>query len=183
MRCRAHSQDPRVESLAILTWWFESNTCNPLFPAVMIFSGSAVHLNGFASLQLCSLMNRRMATSHSVTELKPACFRRRLVSFAKNPSTAFSLEDEVGVKWNVRLGCRAGRCGKQVAHPRREWRQHRKRMDWRPKRCRSRRVSIAISGGSVARSMAGFLLLLHPALHGTSDERKPCSAPWRGMEE
>ena len=73
----------------------------------MIFSGSVVHLKGFASLRLCPSMNRRMTASHSVTELKMACFRRRLVSLAKNPSTAFSQEDEVGVKWNVQLGCRS----------------------------------------------------------------------------
>lgn len=34
---------------------------------------------------------------------------RRLVSLAKNPSTAFSHEDEVGVKWNVQRGWRPSR--------------------------------------------------------------------------
>ena len=32
---------------------------------------------------------------------------RRLVSVAKKPSTAFSHEPEVGVKWKVQRGCRA----------------------------------------------------------------------------
>ena len=39
------------------------------------------------------------------TELKIAPFRRRFVNFAKNPSTALSHDDEVGVKWNVQLLC------------------------------------------------------------------------------
>ncbi len=75
----------------------------------MILSGWTVHLNGLASLLLCSSMKRRVATSHSATGLKIARLRRCLVCFAKNPSTAFSHEDEVGVKWNVQLGCTTSR--------------------------------------------------------------------------
>ena len=52
-------------------------------------------------------MKRPIAASHSATELKIALFRRRFVNFAKNPSTAFNHEDEVGVKWNVQLACAA----------------------------------------------------------------------------
>jgi hypothetical protein len=40
----------------------------------------------------------------STTELKTPCFRRRRVSLAKKPSTAFSHELDVGVKWKVQRG-------------------------------------------------------------------------------
>ena len=40
-------------------------------------------------------------------EWKTPCFRRRRVSLAKNPSTAFSQELEVGVKWKVQRGWRS----------------------------------------------------------------------------
>ena len=33
-------------------------------------------------------------------------FNRRLMSFAKKPSTALSHEHDVGVKWNVKRSCR-----------------------------------------------------------------------------
>ena len=48
-----------------------------------------------------------MAASHSATELKIARLRRRVVNLAKNPSTAFNQEDDVGVKWNVQFVCEA----------------------------------------------------------------------------
>ena len=73
-------------------------TWNPLFRAAMILSGSAVHLNGLASRLLCSAMKRSMAASHAATELKSAPRRRRFVNFAKNPSTAFNHDDDVGMK-------------------------------------------------------------------------------------
>jgi hypothetical protein len=39
---------------------------------------------------------------HCLSERKTPRFKRRLVSLAKKPSTAFSQDAEVGVKWNVR---------------------------------------------------------------------------------
>ena len=42
-----------------------------------------------------------------MTERKTPRFRRRLVSVAKNPSTALIHEQDVGVKWNVKRGCRS----------------------------------------------------------------------------
>ena len=50
-----------------------------------------------------------MAAWRSATDRKTPRFNRRLVSLAKNPSTALSHEQEVGVKWNVHRGC-AVRC-------------------------------------------------------------------------
>ena len=47
-----------------------------------------------------------MAACRSTTEQKTPRLRRRLVSLAKNPSTALSHDAEVGVKWNVQRGCR-----------------------------------------------------------------------------
>ena len=46
-----------------------------------------------------------MAACRSTTEQKTPRLRRRLVSLAKNPSTA-GHDAEVGVKWNVQRGCR-----------------------------------------------------------------------------
>lgn len=40
-------------------------------------------------------------------ERKTPRFRMRLVSVAKKVSTAFSQEQEVGVKWKVQRGCLA----------------------------------------------------------------------------
>ena len=57
--------------------------------------------------------------------------------------------------------CRASRRRKRVATRRRRWHRQRERLGQRRKRCRSRRVSIVISGCSLARSMAGFLLCPH----------------------
>ena len=47
-----------------------------------------------------------MAACRSTTEQKTPRLRRRLVSLAKNPSTALSHDAELGVKWNVQRGCR-----------------------------------------------------------------------------
>lgn len=64
----------------------------------MIASGSARQVKGLASVSLCSAMNLLMADCRSTSEWKTPRFRRRFVSLAKNPSTAFSQEAEVGVK-------------------------------------------------------------------------------------
>ena len=48
-----------------------------------------------------------MAAWSSTIERKTPRLSRRLMSLAKKPSTAFSHEAEVGVKWNVQRGCRA----------------------------------------------------------------------------
>lgn len=37
-------------------------------------------------------------------------WRRRLVRFGKKPSTAFSQEDDVGMRWNLQ-------CGWRTSHP------------------------------------------------------------------
>src|ERR1700726_1820328 len=71
----------------------------------MILSGSAVQVKGFG-LVLCSTTKRLMAACRSTTETKTPRFNRRLVSFAKKPSTALSHEHDVGVKWNVKRSCR-----------------------------------------------------------------------------
>ena len=42
-------------------YWIDSNVWNPRFLAAMILSGSAVHLNGLASLSLYSAMKRLIA--------------------------------------------------------------------------------------------------------------------------
>ena len=42
-----------------------------------------------------------MVACRSTIEANTPRFSRRLVSLAKKPSTAFSHEDEVGVKWKV----------------------------------------------------------------------------------
>ena len=73
----------------------------------MMAVGSARQTKGFASVALCSAMNRLMAACRSRTEWKAPCLRRRRVSLAKKPSTAFSQELYVGVKWNVQRGWRA----------------------------------------------------------------------------
>jgi hypothetical protein len=48
-----------------------------------------------------------MAAWRSATDRKTPRLRRRLVRIAKKPSTAFSHDAEVGVKWNVQRECRA----------------------------------------------------------------------------
>lgn len=59
----------------------------------MILSGSTVHLNGLASRLSCTAIKRPMADSLSATELKTTRLRRRVVNFAKNPSTAFNHQE------------------------------------------------------------------------------------------
>jgi hypothetical protein len=48
-----------------------------------------------------------MAAWRSTTERKTPRFNRRLVSVAKNVSTALSQEQDVGVKWKIKRGWRA----------------------------------------------------------------------------
>ena len=72
----------------------------------MMASGSARQMKGFG-LWLCSARKRLMAAWRSTREWKTPCFRRRRVSLAKKPSTAFSQELEVGVKWKVQRGWRS----------------------------------------------------------------------------
>ena len=72
----------------------------------MMASGSARQTNGFR-FSLCSATKRLMAACSSTTEQKTPCFRRRRESVAKKPSTAFSHDADVGVKWNVQRGCRS----------------------------------------------------------------------------
>ena len=64
----------------------------------MISFGSARHVNGFASVSLCSVMKRWIAACRSATELKAPYFSLRFVSLAKKPSTAFNHDADVGVK-------------------------------------------------------------------------------------
>src|SRR6202021_1050250 len=84
----------------------ESNTLCPLLTAAMILSGLAVHVNGFGSA-FVSATKRLMADWRSTTERKTPRFTRRLLSLAKNPSTALSQEHEVGVKWKTKRGWRS----------------------------------------------------------------------------
>lgn len=65
--------------------------------------GSAVQTKGLGSW-LVSVTKRLMAACRSATELNTPRLSRRLESLAKKPSTAFSHEHEVGVKWNVQRG-------------------------------------------------------------------------------
>ncbi len=50
-----------------------------------------------------------MASWSKTREWKTPRFRRRLVSLAKNPSTALIQDAEVGVKWKVQRGWRPSR--------------------------------------------------------------------------
>src|SRR5450759_3060724 len=86
--------------------WFESNTWCPRLTAWIILSGSAVHVKGFG-LALCSMTKRLMAACKSTTDMQTPRFNRRLVSLAKQHSTALSQDADVGVKWKVQRGCRA----------------------------------------------------------------------------
>src|SRR3546814_9471970 len=83
----------------------ESNTWCTRRAAATILSGSAVQTKGFG-LSLVSARKRLMAAWRSTIERKTPRFRRRVVSFAKYPSTALSQLAEVGVKWKTKRGCR-----------------------------------------------------------------------------
>jgi hypothetical protein len=77
--------------------WIESNTWCPHLTAAMILSGSAVQVTGLGSWFI-SATKRLMVAWRSTTHRKTSRFSRRLASLAKNPSTALSHEQEVGVK-------------------------------------------------------------------------------------
>ena len=49
-------------------------------------------------------MKRLMAACRSTTVWNTPYLSLRRVSLAKNPSTAFSQEDDVGMKWKVQRG-------------------------------------------------------------------------------
>src|ERR1700676_2730143 len=87
-------------------WWIESNVWCPRAAAAMILSGLAFHRNGFGSV-LWSSTYLLMAACRSTMPTKVPRLRRRLVSTAKKPSTAFSHEALVAVKWKVTRGWRA----------------------------------------------------------------------------
>ena len=63
----------------------------------MMLSGSAVQVTGLGSWFI-SATKRLMVAWRSTTHRKTPRFSRRLASLAKNPSTALSHEQEVGVK-------------------------------------------------------------------------------------
>src|SRR3954453_6866439 len=69
----------------------------------MMPSGSAVQTKGLGS-ELCCSRYRLIAACSSTSEAKLPRLSRRLVKVAKKPSTAFSQEHEVGVKWKVQRG-------------------------------------------------------------------------------
>lgn len=81
-----------------MSHWMESSTWCPCLTAAIMRSGSAVQTKDFRSV-LWSAMKRLMAAYRSTTERKTPRLRRRLLSRAKKPSTAFSHEHEVGTKW------------------------------------------------------------------------------------
>ena len=86
--------------------WIDSNASFPRLTAASTRFGSAVQTKGFG-VELVSARKRLIATWRSTRERKTPRLRRRLVSLAKEPSTALSQDAEVGVKWNVQRGCRA----------------------------------------------------------------------------
>jgi hypothetical protein len=86
--------------------WMESNTWCPRLAAAMILSGSAVQVKGLGSRST----KRLMVAWRSTTHRKTPRFSRRFASLAKKPSTALSHEQEVGVKWKVKRGCRSSYC-------------------------------------------------------------------------
>src|SRR5713226_4430855 len=90
----------------LLCLWIDSNASFPRLTAASTRFGSAVQTKGFG-VELVSAMKRLIATWRSTRERKTPRLRRRLVSLAKEPSTALSQDAEVGVKWNVQRGCRA----------------------------------------------------------------------------
>jgi len=72
----------------------------------MILSGTAVQLKG-VGWSLVSATKRLTAPWRSTIDRNRPRFSRRLVSFAKKPSTPLSQLAKVGVKWNVYRGWRA----------------------------------------------------------------------------
>ena len=90
-------------------------------------SGAARQTNGFG-VSLCLATERLMAACRSATERTTPCLSRRQVSAAKKPSTVFSQDDDVGVKWKVRRGCRSSQARTLACL-------------WGRRRCRGRRGS------------------------------------------
>ena len=84
----------------LLCLWIDSNASFPRLTAASTRFGSAVQTKGFG-VELVSARKRLIATWRSTRERKTPRLRRRLVSLAKEPSTALSQDAEVGVKWNV----------------------------------------------------------------------------------
>jgi hypothetical protein len=84
----------------------ESDAWCPRLTAAMILSGSAVQVKGLGS-RLVSATKRLIVAWRSTTHRKTPRFGRRFASLAKKPSTALSHEQEVGVKWKVKRGCRS----------------------------------------------------------------------------
>jgi hypothetical protein len=64
---------------------------------------------------LCSAMTRLKAAWGSTKEWNPPRFSRLRVSSAKKPSTAFSDEQDIGVKWKVQRGWRSSQA-RALAH-------------------------------------------------------------------
>src|SRR5262249_5700303 len=58
-------------------------------------------------LSFVSAVKQLMAACSSTIDVKTARLRRCRVSLANRPSTALTQEQEVGVKWKVKRGCRA----------------------------------------------------------------------------
>lgn len=73
----------------------------------MMAFGSARQVKGLASVSLGTAMKQLLAACRSTTERKTPCLNRHFVSLAKRPSTAYSQEPDVAVKWNVYRGWRA----------------------------------------------------------------------------
>ncbi len=72
----------------------------------MMAFGLARQMKGFG-VWLCSPMKRLTAAWRSTTDWKTPFLSRLRVRMAKKPSTAFSQDEEVGVKWKVQRGWRS----------------------------------------------------------------------------
>src|SRR5260370_32535917 len=90
----------------LLCLWIDSNASFPRLTAASTRFGSTVQTKGFG-VELVSARKRLIATWRSTRKRKTPRLRRRLVSLAKEPSTALSQDAAVGAKWNVQRGCRA----------------------------------------------------------------------------
>src|SRR5271167_1156416 len=82
-----------------------SNACLPRVTAARMASADLVQTNGLG-LSLASAMKQLIAVCSSTIEVKTPRLRRCRVSLANQPSTALAQEQEVGVKWKVKRGCR-----------------------------------------------------------------------------
>ena len=100
----------------------DSNVWCPRLTTAMICSGPAVQAKGLG-FSLVSATNRLMAAWRSTREWKTPRLSRRLASLAKNPSTALSHEQEVGVKWKVKRLWRSSHAQTPDAYGRRSCRE------------------------------------------------------------